>query len=124
MAPKTPVAAGTAGYVDRTRGLYTGVRAGSEGILAVGAIEDRTALRTQIFYFDNIDDGDIWTSNITGIKAAFWSGETEATDAVNAVLTTAATGAITFETTATSDLAGFVLLFIDSPNPADGLRAL
>ena len=126
MAAKTPVSAGTAGYVDQVRGVYTGARGSAESILSVGTISNnRLRFRQLIFFFSDIDDGDTWTSGIPGIQAVFWSGDTEATDAVNAVLTTAATGEITFETTSTSNLSGFVLLMIDDGNdPARGFRAI
>lgn len=124
MAAKTPVAAGTAGYVDKVRGVYTGVRASTEALIAVGTVSNtRNRYRQMIFYFDNIDDGDTWASGIQNIKAVFWSGDAEAGDAVNAVLTNA-DGTITFETTATSDLNGWVLLMIDDQDPAHGMSQL
>lgn len=125
MAAKTPVSAGTAGYVDQVRGVYTGVRDSAESILSVGTVSNaRNRFRQLIFYFSDIDDGDTWASGIQNIQAVFWSGDTEATDAVNAVLTNA-DGTITFETTSTSNLSGFVLLMIDEPNdPARGFRAI
>lgn len=124
MAAKTPVAAGTAGYVDKVRGIYTGVRASAEALIAVGTVSNtRNRYRQMIFYFDNVDDGDTWASGIQNIKAVFWSGDAEAGDAVNAVLTNA-DGTITFETTATSDLNGWVLLFIDDQDSAHGMSQL
>lgn len=123
MAAKTPVSAGTAGYVDKVRGVYTGVRASAEAILSVGTNNNnRLRFRQLIFYFSDIDDGDTWASGIANIKAVFWSGDAEGGDAVNAVLTNA-DGTITFETTATSDLNGFVLLMIDDDDAAHGFSA-
>lgn len=121
MAAKTPVAAGTAGYVDQIRGVYTGVRASTEAILSVGTVDNnRTRFRQLIRYFSDIDDGDTWASGISGIKAVFWSGDAEAGDACNAVLTDA-DGTITFETVTTSNVNGFVLLMIESDDPSHGM---
>lgn len=120
MAAKTPVAAGTTGYVDKIRGLYTGVRAAAEALLAVGTIDNnRTRYRQLLFYFSDIDDGDTWASGIQGIKGVFWSGDTANGDACNASLTNA-DGTILFETVATSDVNGWVLLFIDDNDSAHG----
>jgi hypothetical protein len=124
LAAKTPVAAGTAGYVDKVRGVYTGVRGSTEALIAVGTVSNtRNRYRQMVFYFDNIDDGDTWASGIQNIKAVFWSGDAEAGDACNAVLTVA-DGTITFETVATSDVNGWVLLFIDDQDPAHGMSQI
>lgn len=124
MAAKTPVAAGTAGYVDKVRGLYTGVRAAAETLIAVGTVSNtRNRYRQMVFYFDNVDDGDTWASGIQNIKACFWSGDAEGGDAVNAVLTDA-NGTITFETTATADTNGWLLLMIDDQDSAHGMSQL
>lgn len=124
MAAKTPVAVGTAGYVDRVRGVYTGVRASAEAILTVGTNNNnRLRFRQLIFYFSDIDDGDTWASGIQNIQAVFWSGDAEAGDACNAVLTNA-DGTITFETVATNDVNGFVLLMIDDADSAHGFSQL
>lgn len=121
MAAKTPVAAGTAGYVDKIRGLYTGVRAAAEAILTVGSIDNnRTRFRQMVFYFSDIDDGDTWASGIQGIKACWWMGDTANGDACNVSLTNA-DGSILFETVATSDVNGWVLLMIDDQDSAHGL---
>lgn len=120
MPAKTPVAAGTAGYVDITRGMYTGVRTSAQALLAVGTLDDnRNKYRTVIRYFADIDDGDTWASGILGIKAVFWAGDAEGGDACNAVLTNA-DGTITFETVSTSNVNGWVLLFIDDKFAREG----
>lgn len=120
MAAKTPVAAGTAGYVDKIRGVYTGVRAAAEAILTVGSIDNnRTRFRQLLYYFSDIDDGDTWASGIANIKAVFWMGDTANGDACNASLNNA-DGTILFETVSTSDVNGWVLLFIDDQDSAHG----
>jgi hypothetical protein len=120
LAAKTPVAAGTAGYVSKTRGVYTGVRAVGEAILTVGTISNtRNRYRQLVFYFADIDDGDTWASGIQNIKACWWMGDTTNGDACNAALTNA-DGTITFETVSTSDVNGWVLLMIDDQDPAHG----
>ena len=117
MAAVTPVTAGTAGYVDRSRGLYVGVRASSEAILTVGTLSnDRSRFETIVVYFASIADGDTWASGIPGIKAAFWSGDANDADLANATLTDAATGTITFQTGTTVN--GFLLLFVESGQSA------
>lgn len=124
MAAKTPVAAGTAGYVDKVRGVYTGVRAAAEAILTVGSVSNtRNRYRQMVFYFADIDDGDTWASGIQNIKAVWWMGDTANGDACNAALTNA-DGTITFETVATSDVNGWVLLMIDDTDPAHGMSQL
>jgi hypothetical protein len=113
MAAKTPTVAGSANYIDAIRGLQIGPIATSEAYLANGSVsQDRNSFITELYYFSNIDDGDTWASGINGIKAAFWQGETAATDAVNVSVTDAA-GNLFFETNSVSDLSGWVLLFID-----------
>ncbi len=120
MAAKTPVSAGTAGYVDKVRGVYTGVRAATDAILTVGTVDNnRLRFRQILFYFSDIDDGDTWASGIQNIKAVFWMGDTANGDACNAALTNA-DGTITFETVSTSDVNGWVLLMIDDGDSAHG----
>lgn len=113
MGAITPVAAGTAGYVDKVRGMYTGAQTGGQALLSVGSIDNnRTRFRQLMFYFATIADGDTWASGIAGIKGAFWHGDTDNADPCN-VSTTDLVGNIVFETGgATSN--GWVLLFIDS----------
>lgn len=121
MAAKTPVSAGTTGYVDAVRGVWTGARGSAEVIQTVGTLSNnRTRFRQLIYYFSDIDDGDTWTSGLPNIQACFWSGDTEAGDACNAVLTTAATGVITFETVSTSDISGYLLVMLDTDDTAHG----
>ena len=125
MAAKTPVSAGTAGYVDQIRGVYTGVLGSSETFIADGTLSNnRLRYRSLIFYFADIDDGDTWASGIQNIAAVFWQGGVEGTSAVNATLSNA-DGTITFFTNSVSNLTGFVLLLIDETNdPARGFRAI
>jgi hypothetical protein len=124
MAAKTPVSVGTTGHVDPDRGIYTHTGAATEVVLTNGSKDDnRLRFIQKIYYFSDIDDGDTWASGIAGIKACFWMGDDVDTDA--ACASAAATGVVTFETAAASDINGWLLLFIDPiTSGLSGLRQL
>lgn len=120
MPAKTPVLAGTVGYVDKVRGIYTGVRPlATDALLTVGSIDNnRLRFRQLLYYFADLDDLDTWASGILGIKGLFWSGDT-LTDQANAALSNA-DGTVTFSTPVAGNANGWLLVLIDSDNPAHG----
>ena len=101
MAAKTPVTDTTAsGYVDPERGYFGGVVAAADN-LRTGTNEnrlDRLGLKFSIFFFDNIDDADTWTSNTPNIRAVAFQPADANDDDVRAHLTIQATGVVTFQT--------------------------
>ncbi len=108
MAVKTPVTDNTvAGYVVPGKGMYGGVGTTTNNLLTDvdQHLADRQGLKEDIFYFGpsnsakDIDNGDVWTSNIPGIVRVFWSAADATDDLVNPVLTAAANGEITFIST-------------------------
>jgi hypothetical protein len=114
MPAKTPATAtSTAGYVDPQRGYYGGELATTETVLANATkANDRLNLIQEQYYFDDVDDTDTWTSGIAGIKQVAWIGNDVDVDVATASLTTAATGVITFQTSA-SNIKGWVVIWID-----------
>lgn len=65
----------------------------------------------RVFYFDDVDTGDTWTSGIPGIVALAWSNDfSNDADFCSARLTTLATGVITFTVLGTdaADAQGFL----------------
>ncbi len=114
MANPVPAANTVSGYVDRTRGLYTGELATTEEFLADGVlVQNRLNFILEVYYFDDVvTDADSWLSGIGGIQAVAWQGEDADADLANVSLTVAATGEITFQTSA-GNARGWVWVLID-----------
>jgi hypothetical protein len=96
----------TAGYVNPKLGLYTcGPGRGTSTVATAtnnlksdvaDSMSNRNGLQMSIFFFTDIDTTDTWTSGIPGIKAVAWQPADATDDVVSPVLTTVATGIITF----------------------------
>ena len=123
---RTPVAAGTAGFVDVTRGLPEASDAPAvTDVISTGYTlsSNRSRYITRLYFFNDIDDGDSWLSGITGIKFVMYAGDDADVDLGNATLTSAS-GAITFQAATTAQQA-WVLLFIDpAESGLSGVRGL
>jgi len=105
MPAKTPsvftaTAAGTT-YVDTRREVY------STSLSRAVKTED---LSFEVHYFADIDDGDTWTSGIDSLVAVAWQDEDPTSDTASAVITTQATGVVTFKAGAANG-SGWLWLF-------------
>ncbi len=100
MAAITPVASDGAGGVDVYRGLYTGEISSSESMLVEGVrVNTRPNFILEIVHFAaGVNTGDTWTSNIAGIQAVAYQQNIGSAENVAAILTTQASGLITFIT--------------------------
>lgn len=120
MPAQTPATSATAGYVDPIRGLYTGPVALTETVLANATrISDRSKLRTKLVYFSGaVSDGDTYAAP-SGVKAVFTSeNDPNGATHCNATITSGST--VTFD--CTGNVTGiWLLMFIDSDDPAQGL---
>lgn len=116
MAAKTPnLLIGDTGFVDPLRGIYTGVTAVGDDLVADGTrLQTRNNFTSEVYYFPDIDDADTWASGIPGIQACFWQTDEGATvaDAVSAHLTNA-DGTVTFKAASGGNGKGWLLLLID-----------
>ncbi len=123
MAAKTPATVGTSGYVDPIDQVYVGPLTTAQGYIANGSIMYKGKYTWRTVYFADIDDGDTWDASGIGasIVAAFWQPDA-LPDAVSALVDAA--NLVTFETTSTSNLNGWLHLLIDDPKLQYGKRLL
>lgn len=105
MAAKVPIAtAATDGFVVPGLGVYGGVQTTTNNLLTDvnEHHSNRLGLKFGFYYFgpsssaNDIDTGDTWTSNISGVVASAWQAADPTDDKVTSALTTAATGIFTF----------------------------
>jgi hypothetical protein len=125
MAAKTPVSAGTAGFVDPIRGCPEAPTTPNKtDVISTGysLTSNRTRYITEMYYFNDIDNDDEWASGITGIQIAFWAPDEDLSDAsaAAAVKLNGAAGAVAWECAA-ADTLGYLLLIID---PTEGGRSV
>ena len=116
MAVITPVAAGTDGFVDPIRGVYTGTVGPDEGILTEGVRKfDRQNYTTEIYYFSAVADDDTWASGIAGLQAVFFavSEGQDVADATSAHIDNDAND-IRFKVEGAATSTGWLLALIDS----------
>jgi hypothetical protein len=107
MAAKTPaLTAATAGYVP-VDSVHTGVVASGTVLTGNATIKKHTGMRLDVFYFDNIDDTDEWTSGIPNIQAVAWQADQDTVDDAAVRLTNQATGVVRFDCSS-DDISGWV----------------
>jgi hypothetical protein len=117
MAAKTPVAVGTAGYVDPIRGCPEAPSSAAKtDVISTGYTlgTNRSRFVTRMFYFNDIDNDDTYASGLTGVKIAFWAPDEDLADAssASAVKLASDAGSIAWENAA-ADTLGYLLLFVD-----------
>ena len=102
-----------AGFVDSRMGLFGGVAAVTDNLNTEvnQRISNRNNLELLIFHFSDIDSADTWPSGISNIVAMAWQPEDPVDDRVRPVLTTQATGVVTFVST-NADSAGWLWVYV------------
>lgn len=98
MAAITPAAtAATTGFCPQ-RSVFAGeVATGTERTTG-GTIQSHTGSVLEVYFFDDVDNNDTWTSGIPNIQAVAWQPSNGDDDWVAATVTTQATGVVTFGT--------------------------
>lgn len=112
----TVTAAGTAGYVDRTRGIPEAPASPALTDIiktAYSLTANRSRYITEMYHFTSIDDTDTWASGITGIQIVFAANALAMGDDDNVCARlTSAGGVVTFQAEANGGEA-YILLFVD-----------
>jgi hypothetical protein len=62
-----------------------------------GTVKPHIGMSLEVYYFDDVDDTDTWTSGIPNIAAVAWQADQDTVDDVGARLITQATGVVRFD---------------------------